>query len=173
MKNIPSNKRVKSTDTELHEKLVKVNRVAKVVKGGRRFSFGAIVVVGDGNGVVGCGLGKANEVADAIAKGIDDAKKHLIRVPIINGTIPHQSFTKFGAAKILLKPAAPGTGVLAGGAMRAVLESAGVRDVVGKSLGTSNPHNVVKATIKALADMRDANTIAEQRGVSLSTIFNG
>jgi small subunit ribosomal protein S5 len=173
MKNIPNSKRVKSTDAELHEKLVRVNRVAKVVKGGRRFSFGAIVVVGDGNGVVGCGLGKANEVANAIAKGTEDAKKQLIRVPIINGTIPHAIFTKSGGAKVLLKPAAPGTGVLAGGAMRAVLESAGVKDVVGKSLGSSNPHNVVKATIKALADMRDANTIAELRGVSLSTVFNG
>jgi small subunit ribosomal protein S5 len=174
MKNIPNSKRVKSAEVELEERLVKVNRVAKVVKGGRRFSFGAIVVVGDGKGIVGCGLGKANEVANAIAKGVEDAKKNLIRVPVTpKGTIPHEIFTKFGAAKIILKPAAPGTGVLAGGAMRAVLESAGVKDVVGKSLGTSNPHNVVKATIKALADMRDANTIADQRGISLNSVFNG
>lgn len=174
MKNIQSSRRVKTTDVELQERLVKVNRVAKVVKGGRRFSFGAIVVVGDGHGIVGCGLGKANEVSNAITKGVDDAKKNLIRVPITpKGSIPHETVTKYGAAKILLKPAAPGTGVLAGGAMRAVLESAGIKDVVGKSLGTSNPHNVIKATIKALAEMRDARTIADQRGISLSTVFNG
>ncbi|MEM8886690.1 MAG: 30S ribosomal protein S5, partial [Bacteroidota bacterium] len=139
--------RIKSSDVELQEKVVKIKRVAKVVKGGRRFSFSAIVVVGNGDGIVGYGLGKANEVTDSIAKGVDDAKKNLIKVKVQKGTIPHESFTKYGAAKVLLRPAAPGTGVLAGGAMRAVLEAAGVKDVIGKSLGSSNPHNVVKATI--------------------------
>lgn len=166
--------RVKSSDVELNEKVVKIKRVAKVVKGGRRFSFAAIVVVGDGKGTVGEGLGKANEVVDSIAKGIDDAKKNLTKVPLTkNGTIPHASFTKYGAAKVLLKPAAPGTGVLAGGAMRAVLEAAGVKDVIGKSLGSSNPHNVVKATVKALKEMRDAYAIAKQRGIDLEKVFNG
>ena len=170
-----SNKiRVKSADVELTERVVKIKRVAKVVKGGRRFSFAAIVVVGDSNGTVGFGLGKANEVQDSIAKGIDDAKKNLIKVPITKkGTVPHTIFTKFGASKVLLKPAAPGTGVLAGGAMRAVLEAAGVTDVIGKSLGSSNPHNVVKATVKALADMRDAYAVAQQRNIPLEKVFNG
>ncbi|MDP5171676.1 MAG: 30S ribosomal protein S5 [Bacteroidia bacterium] len=165
--------RVKSSDVELEERVVKINRVAKVVKGGRRFSFSAIVVVGNGNGIVGYGLGKANEVTDAITKGVDDAKKNLVKVHVEKGSIPHDSFTKFGAAKVLLKPAAAGTGVLAGGAMRAVLEAAGIKDVIGKSLGSSNPHNVVKATIKALADMRDANEIAQARGISVGKVFNG
>ncbi|WNJ16534.1 30S ribosomal protein S5 [Pontibacter sp. G13] len=171
--NIPNEIKVKSSDVELQEKVVKIKRVAKVVKGGRRFSFSAIVVVGNGDGIVGYGLGKANEVTDAISKGVDDAKKNLIKVNVLKGTIPHPSWTKFGAAKVLLKPAAPGTGVLAGGAMRAVLESAGVKDVIGKSLGSSNPHNVVKATIKALAEMRTAKSVAEARGVALSKVFNG
>ena len=170
---IKQENRVKSSDTELQEKVVKIKRVAKVVKGGRRFSFSAIVVVGDGNGTIGFGLGKANEVTDAISKGVDDAKKNLVKVPIRKGTIPHPSFTKYGAAKILLKPAAPGTGVLAGGAMRAVLESAGITDVIGKVLGSSNPHNVVKATVKALVEMRDANEVARYRDVDLAKIFNG
>lgn len=165
--------RIKSSEHELTERVVKINRVAKVVKGGRRFSFSAIVVVGDGNGIVGHGLGKANEVTDAITKGIDDAKKNLIKVPVNRGTIPHPCVTKFGASKVMLKPAAPGTGVLAGGAMRAVLESAGITDVIGKSLGSSNPHNVVKATLLALAEMRDAASVAEQRGVDLNKVFNG
>lgn len=166
--------RVKSADVDLTEKVVKIKRVAKVVKGGRRFSFAAIVVVGDGKGTVGEGLGKANEVVDAIAKGIDDAKKNLLRVPVTKaGTIPHACFIKYGAAKVLLKPAAPGTGVLAGGAMRAVLEAAGVTDVIGKSLGSSNPHNVVKATVKALTSLRDAYSVAQQRGVDLEKVFNG
>jgi small subunit ribosomal protein S5 len=170
-----SNKnRVKNSDVELTETVVKIGRVAKVVKGGRRFSFAAIVVVGDGNGTVGFGLGKAKEVVDAIAKGIDDAKKNLVKVSITkNGTVPHQTLTKFGAAKVLLKPAAPGTGVLAGGAMRAVLVAAGVKDVIGKSLGSSNPHNVVKATVEALCEVRDAYGVAQQRGVNLDKVFNG
>jgi len=165
--------RVKSSEVELQEKVVKIKRVAKVVKGGRRFSFSAIVVVGNNNGIIGFGLGKANEVTDAISKGVDDAKKHLIKVPVLNGTIPHETFTKFGAAKVLLRPAAPGTGVLAGGAMRAVLESAGVKDVIGKSLGSSNPHNVVKATVKALMEMRTPSDVAGLRKVPISKVFNG
>lgn len=165
--------RVKSTDIELEEKVVKINRVAKVVKGGRRFSFSAIVVVGDSNGVVGYGLGKAGEVSSAISKSVDEAKKNLIRIKMRGTTIPHPSVTKYGSAKVMLKPAAPGTGVLAGGAMRAVLESAGIKDVIGKVLGSSNPHNVVKATIKALAEMKDANEIAQKRNVELSKVFHG
>ncbi|MFM7757590.1 MAG: 30S ribosomal protein S5 [Crocinitomicaceae bacterium] len=146
--------RVKSADIELKDKLVAVNRVTKVTKGGRTFSFSAIVVVGDENGVVGHGLGKAKEVTEAITKGIDDAKKNLIRVPILKGTVPHQQKGKFGGAEVLLKPATPGTGVIAGGAMRAVLESVGIHNVLAKSQGSSNPHNVVKATIDALSRMR-------------------
>jgi small subunit ribosomal protein S5 len=152
---------------------VAIKRVAKVVKGGRRFSFSAIVVVGDGHGVVGYGLGKANEVVDAITKGVDDAKKNLVKVPINKTTVPHESIGKYGGGFVLLKPASPGTGVIAGGAMRAVLESAGIKDVLAKSKGSSNPHNVVKATFDALMKMRDAYSVAQQRGVSLSTVFNG
>jgi small subunit ribosomal protein S5 len=166
-------KRVKTTDIELKDKLVSIQRVTKVTKGGRTFSFSAIVVVGNENGVVGHGLGKAKEVTEAIAKGIDDAKKNLIKVPIIKGTVPHEQYGKFGGAQVFLKPAAHGTGVIAGGAMRAVLESVGVTDVLAKSKGSSNPHNVVKATIEALALMRDAITVAQHRGVSLDKVFNG
>ncbi|PWL23967.1 MAG: 30S ribosomal protein S5 [Fluviicola sp. XM-24bin1] len=165
--------RVKSADIELKDKLVAVNRVTKVTKGGRTFSFSAIVVVGDENGIVGHGLGKAKEVTEAIAKGIDDAKKNLIRVPILHGTVPHIQKGKYSGARVLLRPAAEGTGVIAGGAMRAVLESVGVHNVLAKSQGSSNPHNVVKATIDALAQMRDANDVARQRGVSLEKVFNG
>lgn len=171
--NIPNELRVKSSDVELEERVVKIKRVAKVVKGGRRFSFSAIVVVGDGKGIVGYGLGKANEVTDAIAKGVDDAKKNLIKVNVLHSTIPHESLTKYGAAKVLLRPASPGTGVLAGGAMRAVLEAAGIHDVIGKSLGSSNPHNVVKATFKALSEMKMPHQFAKKRGVDLSKVFNG
>ena len=164
---------LKASEIDLQEKVVAIKRVAKVVKGGRRFSFSAIVVVGDGNGVVGYGLGKANEVTDSITKGIDDAKKNLVRVPVHKGTVPHEALGKFGGGFVLLKPAAPGTGVIAGGAMRAVLESAGVHDVLAKSKGSSNPHNVVKATFDALAQMRDPYTVAQQRGVELAKVFNG
>ena len=165
--------RVRTSDAELKDKLVAVNRVAKVVKGGRRFGFSAIVVVGDGNGIVGNGLGKANEVQNAIAKGVEDAKKNLVKIPILNGTVPHEIVVKYGSSKIILKPAAPGTGILAGGAMRSVLESAGIRDVLGKSHGSSNPHNVVKATIKALTLMRDPVTVAKTRGLTLEKVFQG
>ncbi len=166
-------KSVKASEIDLKENVVAIKRVAKVVKGGRRFSFSAIVVVGDGNGVVGYGLGKANEVTDAIAKGIDDAKKNLVRVPIFKGTVPHEAVGKFGGGLVLLRPASPGTGVIAGGAMRAVLESAGVHDVLAKSKGSSNPHNVVKATFDALNRMRDPYSVAKQRGISLDKVFNG
>lgn len=165
--------RVKSADIELKDKLVSVNRVTKVTKGGRTFSFSAIVVVGNENGVVGHGLGKAKEVTEAITKGIDDAKKNLIRVPILRGTVPHAQKGKFGGAQVFLKPATNGTGVIAGGAMRAVLESVGVHNVLAKSQGSSNPHNVVKATMDALSKMRDAVTVARQRGISLDKVFNG
>jgi small subunit ribosomal protein S5 len=164
---------IKASEIDLQEKVVAIKRVAKVVKGGRRFSFSAIVVVGDGNGVVGYGLGKANEVVDAITKGVDDAKKNLVKVPINKHTVPHEAIGKYGGGFVLLKPASPGTGVIAGGAMRAVLESAGIKDVLAKSKGSSNPHNVVKATFDALTKMRDAYSVAQQRGVSLSTVFNG
>ena len=157
--------RVKAADIELKDKLVAINRVTKVTKGGRTFSFSAIVVVGDENGIVGHGLGKAKEVVEAITKGIDDAKKNLIKVPIAKGTVPHTQKGKYGGARVLLKPASDGTGVIAGGAMRAVLESVGVSNVLAKSQGSSNPHNVVKATIYALAQMRDAVAVAKQRGI--------
>jgi small subunit ribosomal protein S5 len=166
-------KRVKTTDIELKDKLVAVNRVTKVTKGGRTFSFSAIVVVGNENGIVGHGLGKAKEVTESISKGIDDAKKNMIKVPVVNGTVPHQQWGQFAGAKVFLKPAASGTGVIAGGAMRAVLESVGIKDVLAKCQGSSNPHNVVKATINALSNMRDAYTVAQQRGISLDKVFNG
>jgi len=166
-------KRVKSSDIELKDKLVAVNRVTKVTKGGRHFSFAAIVVVGNEKGVVGYGLGKANEVTDAITKGIDDAKKNLVKVAVLKGTIPHPQSGKFGGSRVFLKPAAHGTGVIAGGAMRAVLESVGVTDVLAKSKGSSNPHNVVKATLDALVKLRDPITVARQRGISLEKVFNG
>jgi small subunit ribosomal protein S5 len=165
--------KISSAERELKDKLVKVNRVAKVTKGGRTFSFAAIVVVGDGQGVVGQGLGKAREVSDAIAKAIDDAKKNLVHVPVYNGTIPHEQAGKYGAGRVLIKPAADGTGVIAGGAMRAVLEMAGVHNIIAKSMGSSNPHNVVKATIDALMKLRDPHTVSKQRNKSLDEVFKG
>jgi small subunit ribosomal protein S5 len=166
-------KRVKSSEIEFKDRLVSIQRVTKVTKGGRTFSFSAIVVVGNEQGVVGYGLGKAKEVTAAISKGIDDAKKNLIKVPIMNGTLPHEQEGKFSGARVFLKPAAPGTGVIAGGAMRAVLESVGIKDVLAKSKGSSNPHSVVKATINALIQMKDPYTIAQLRGIELSAVFNG
>ncbi len=169
-----NDKNVRSTtDLELKDRLVAVRRVTKVTKGGRHFSFAAIVVVGDEKGVVGYGLGKANEVTTAISKGIEDAKKNLIKVPLNKETIPHEQTAKYGGAQVFMKPAAPGTGVKAGGAMRAVFESVGIHDVLAKSKGSSNPHNLVKATIAALAQMRDAYTIAGLRGVPMNNVFNG
>ncbi|MFM2189916.1 MAG: 30S ribosomal protein S5 [Bacteroidota bacterium] len=166
-------KKVKTSDIELKDRLVAINRVTKVTKGGRAFRFAAIVVVGDEKGVVGYGLGKAKEVTDAVTKGVDDAKKNLVKVSVTKGTVPHEQIGKFGGALVLLKPAAPGTGVIAGGAMRAVLESVGITDVLAKSKGSSNPHNVVKATINALAEMRDAVGVSQQRGVAMERIFQG
>ena len=165
--------KVKSTDLELKDKLVAVQRVTKVTKGGRHFSFAAIVVVGDENGVVGYGLGKAGEVTSAISKGVEDAKKNLVKVPLNKRTIPHEQEAKFGGARVFMKPAAPGTGVKAGGAMRAVFESAGIHDVLAKSKGSSNPHNLVKATVHALLEMRDAYMVAGVRGVNMNKVFNG
>lgn len=168
-----ANNRAKTGESDLQDKVVAINRVVKTTKGGRAFSFSALVVVGNGNGTVGQGLGKAKEVQEAIAKGIDDAKKNLIHVPVMNGTIPHDQFTKSGAAKVLIKPAAHGTGVLAGGSMRAVLEAAGYTDVLAKSLGSANPHNVVKATVKALSQLREPLQVAKDRNVGLKKVFNG
>lgn len=166
-------KRVKSSEIELKDRLVSIQRVTKVTKGGRTFSFSAIVVVGNEKDVVGFGLGKAKEVTDAITKAIEDAKKNLIKVPIVKGTVPHEQEGYYGGARVFLKPAAHGTGVIAGGAMRAVLESVGVTDVLAKSKGSSNPHNVVKATVNSLAQLRDAVSIANIRGISLEKVYNG
>ena len=166
-------RRVKASEIELKDRLVSVQRVAKVTKGGRTFSFSAIVVVGDEQGIVGYGLGKAKEVSEAIAKGIDDAKKSLIKVPVFKGTIPHEAEGKFGGGLVFIKPATHGTGVIAGGAMRAVLESAGVTDVLAKSKGSSNPHNVVKATLDALSKLRNAHDIARVRGISVDKVYKG
>ncbi len=164
---------VKPGGLELKDRLVGVQRVTKVTKGGRAFGFSAIVVVGDENGVVGQGLGKSKEVAEAISKAVEDAKKNLVRIPITNGTLPHEQKGKYGGARVFLKPASAGTGVIAGGAVRAVLEAVGVHNVLSKSQGSSNPHNVVKATFDALLQLRNAETIAKQRGVSLDKVFNG
>lgn len=165
--------RINPSELELKEKVVHINRVAKVLKGGRRFSFNAIVVVGDGNGVVGLGLGKANEVINAIAKGTEQAKKNLIRVSLVNGTIPHPVTSKYGAGYVVIEPAAPGTGVIAGGAIRAVCEAAGITNVLTKSIGSSNPHNVSKATFNALANLMNAETVARKRGISVKQVFHG
>ena len=166
-------KKVRTADIELKDRLVAINRVTKVTKGGRTFSFSAIVVVGNEDGIVGWGLGKASEVTAAIAKGVDAAKKNLVKIPIHKGTIPHEQVAKFGGANVFLKPASHGTGVKAGGAMRAVLESVGVRDILAKSKGSSNPHNLVKATMAALLELRDAYTVAQHRGVSMDKVFKG
>lgn len=165
--------RVKPSGLELVDRLVGVQRVTKVTKGGRAFGFSAIVVVGDSNGVVGHGLGKSKDVSSAIAKAIEDAKKNLVRIPILEATLPHEQKGKFGGAKVFLKPASHGTGVIAGGAVRHVLESVGIHDVLSKSQGSSNPHNVVKATFDALLQLRSAASIAKQRGISLEKVFNG
>jgi len=167
------NEFVKPGGLDLKDRLVSIQRVTKVTKGGRAFGFTAIVVVGDENGVVGHGLGKSKDVATSIAKAIEDAKKNLVRIPLIKGTLPHEQKGKYGGARVNIIPAAPGTGVIAGGALRIVLEAVGVHDVLSKSQGSSNPHNVVKATFDALLNLRDANTIAKNRGISLQKVFNG
>jgi len=166
-------RKVRTTDIELIDRLVSIQRVTKVTKGGRTFSFSAIVVVGNENGIVGYGLGKANEVTTAISKGIEDAKKNLIKVPVFKGTIPHEQIAKYGGAVVFLKPASGGTGVKAGGAMRAVLESVGIHDVLAKSKGSSNPHNLVKATFRALLELRDPMRVAHTRGITVEKVFNG
>ena len=162
-----------NSDVELKDRLVAINRVTKVTKGGRTFTFAAIVVVGDGKGIIGYGLGKAGEVTAAIAKGVEAAKKNLVQVPVIKGTVPHEQAAKFGGAEVLIMPASTGTGVVAGGAMRAVLERVGITDCLAKSKGSSNPHNLVKATIAALAEMRDARQVAQNRGISVEKVFRG
>ena len=164
---------VKPAGLDLNDRLVGVQRVTKVTKGGRAFGFSAIVVVGDENGVVGQGLGKLKEVAEAIGKAIEDAKKNLVRIPIKKGTLPHEQKGKYGGAKVFVKPASEGTGVIAGGAVRAVLESVGVQNVLSKSQGSSNPHNVVKATFDALLNLRSPEKIARERGISIEKVFNG
>ena len=174
MYKLAEHRKVKSSaDLELKDRLVGVQRVVKVTKGGRAFGFSAIVVVGDEKSIVGIGLGKSKDVSTAIAKAIESAKKNLYKIPIVNGTIPHEQFSKFGGAKVLIKPASDGTGIKAGGAMRAVIESAGVKDILAKSKGSSNPHNLVKATLKALLELRDVRDIAAQRGISIDKVFNG
>ncbi|MFI3249272.1 MAG: 30S ribosomal protein S5 [Rikenellaceae bacterium] len=168
-----SNIKVRTSDIELKDKLVSIQRVTKVTKGGRTFTFSAIVVVGNENGVVGFGLGKASEVTTAIAKGVEDAKKNLVKIPIINGTIPHKQEMRYSGSVVMIRPAAPGTGIIAGGAMRAVLESVGIHNVLAKSKGSSNPHNLVKATVGALCELRDAYSVAQVRGISMTKVFNG
>jgi len=174
MYKLAGNKKVKSSsDIEIKDRLVAVKRVVKVTKGGRAFRFSAIVVVGDEQSIVGIGLGKSNDVATAIAKAIESGKKNLYKIPVLNGTIPHEQLSKFGGSEVLIKPASHGTGIKAGGAMRSVIESAGIKDVLAKSKGSSNPHNLVKATMKALLSLRDARDVANQRGISIKKVFNG
>jgi small subunit ribosomal protein S5 len=168
-----NNMKVRTSDLELKDRLVAIQRVSKTTKGGRTMSFSAIVVVGNEAGVVGYGLGKASEVQSAIAKGVEDAKKNLVKVPVINGTIPHSQEFRFGGSQVLMRPAAPGTGVKAGGAMRVVFESVGIHNVLAKSKGSSNPHNLVKATVGALMELRDAASVAQLRGISMNQVFNG
>ena len=172
-KNYKNIELVKPAGLDLKDKLVGIQRVTKVTKGGRAFGFSAIVVVGDENGVVGHGLGKSKDVSSAIAKAVEDAKKNLVRIPIVKGTLPHQQKGKFGGARVNIIPAAPGTGVIAGGAVRTVLEAVGVNDVLSKSQGSSNPHNVVKATFDALLRLKNAHTIAKNRGITLEKLYKG
>ena len=167
------NEFVKPGGLDLKDRLVSIQRVTKVTKGGRAFGFTAIVVVGDENGVVGYGLGKGKEVTLAISKATDNAKKQLVRIPILNGTITHEQYGKYGGATVYMRPASSGTGVIAGGAMRSVIESVGIKDILAKSKGSTNPHNLVKATIQALVSLRDVNEIADARGISVSKVFNG
>ena len=162
-----------NSDTELKDRLVAINRVTKVTKGGRTFTFSAIVVVGNANGIIGWGLGKAGEGTGAIAKGVEAAKQNLLKLPVVKGTVPHEASAHFDGAEVLIMPASAGTGVVAGGAMRAVLDSVGVKDVLAKSKGSSNPHNLVKATILALGQLRDAYTVAGTRGITMDKVFNG
>lgn len=173
MLGVASAERVKPAGLDLKDHLVGVQRVAKVTKGGRTFGFSAIVIVGDENGVAGYGLGKSKEVSDAITKAVENAKKNLVRIPIRDGSIPHEQYGKFGGARVFIRPASNGTGVIAGGAVRIVLEALGVRDVLSKSKGSSNPHNAVKATFNALLRLRDVHTVAKQRGISVESVFNG
>jgi small subunit ribosomal protein S5 len=165
--------RINPAELDLKEKVVHINRVAKVVKGGRRFSFNAIIVVGDGNGHVGVGLGKAREVTGAIAKGTEHAKKNVYRIPLVKGTIPHPVISKYGAGKVLLKPASPGTGVIAGGPVRALCEAVGIQDILTKSLGSSNPHNLVKATFNALTTLMDPESVSKKRSMKVPEIYRG
>ena len=164
--------KIDPTELAISDKLLYINRVAKVVKGGKRLSFSALVVAGDGNGHVGIGLGKAREVTGAIAKGTEHAKKNIYRIPLIKGTIPHSIVSKFGAGKVLLKPASPGTGVIAGGPVRAICEAVGIQDILTKSIGSSNPHNVVKATMDALLNLMDASIVARKRGITMKEVFD-
>jgi len=165
--------RIDPSKLALEERVVQINRVAKVVKGGRRFSFSAVVVVGDGAGHVGAGLGKAGEVPEAIRKGVEDAKKHIIRIPMVGTTIPHEVRTQFSASRVMLKPASQGTGVIAGGSVRAVLEAAGVRDILSKTYGSTNPVNVTRATIEALRELHSAEELSARRGVKLTSRISG